>query len=104
MQLVAPKEESKQGPSSPMGGDSSCSRFQDLSQLAPVGPTLFRAGPQAGLQTAAGGVVQGYRESSNVQPAEAMVAMIAGARHFEASQRALRAIADSVQLNTRPQG
>src|SRR5437763_4399362 len=31
-------------------------RFQDLSQLAPVGPTLFRAGPQAGLQTAAGGV------------------------------------------------
>jgi flagellar basal-body rod protein FlgF/flagellar basal-body rod protein FlgG len=77
--------------------------FQDLSQLDPVGPTLFRAGPKAGLQTAAGGVVQGYRETSNVQPAEAMVAMIAGARHFEASQRALRAIAEAVQLNTRPQ-
>jgi len=29
--------------------------------------------------------------------------MIAGSRYFEAAQRALRAIGDSVQLNTRPQ-
>jgi flagellar basal-body rod protein FlgF/flagellar basal-body rod protein FlgG len=33
-----------------------------------------------------------------------MVNMIAGTRYYEAAQRALRTIAESVQLNTRPQG
>lgn len=79
------------------------SRFQDLSKLQPVGPTLFAAAEDANPQTGKGGVLQGYREGSNVNPAEAMVAMIAGARSHEASQRVLRAIGESLQLNTRPQ-
>jgi flagellar basal-body rod protein FlgF/flagellar basal-body rod protein FlgG len=49
-------------------------------------------------------VRQGYREGSNVNPASAMVGMIASNRYYDAAQRALRAIGESVQLNTRPQG
>ena len=48
------------------------------------------------------GIVQGFRELSNVSPAEAMVGLIAGSRFYEASQRVLRAISDALQLNTRP--
>ena len=44
----------------------------------------------------------GYREGSNVDPAQAMVKMIIGARYYEAAQRSLRTIAESLQLNTRP--
>jgi flagellar basal-body rod protein FlgF len=68
-----------------------------------VGPTLFRAGNQAGIQFVTGNVSQGVRESSNVNSAQAMVEMIAGSRYFEAAQRALRTLAESIQLNTRPQ-
>jgi flagellar basal body rod protein FlgG len=78
-------------------------RFVDPSVLVPVGTTLFDA-PQGGAsQTGAGRVQQGYREASNVQVVHEMVTMIGGLRHYEASQRALRAISDAVQLNTRPQ-
>src|SRR5207302_1520572 len=57
--------------------------------------------------TAAGGGgaagLQGYRELSNVQPATELVAMIRNSRYFEAAQRALRTLSESVQLNTKPQ-
>lgn len=78
-------------------------RITDPSRLTAVGPTLYRADPGAVADATGGRVLQGYREGSNVQPADAMVKMIAGARYYEAAQRALRAIAESVQLNTRPQ-
>lgn len=78
-------------------------RFTDRSQLTAAGPSLYTAPPEAGPQAAAGRVVQGYREGSNVQPAEAMVQLILGARYYDAAQRAMRTIAESVQLNTRPQ-
>lgn len=95
-------------------------RFQNPSQLLPAGPTLFKAPPQQapgqqapvpgqqaqngpGLQESTEGVLQGARESSNVNPAQALVDLVIGTRYFEASQRVLRAIAESIQLNTRPQ-
>ncbi len=79
-------------------------RFADPTQLSPAGPTAYSAAPAVQPQEATGRVVQGFREGSNVNPTEAMVGMIATTRYYEAAQRALRAIAESVQLNTRPQG
>ncbi len=85
-------------------GQIQLTKFSDTTKLDPVGPTMFRARSGAGPSTSKSRVLQGYREASNVQPAEAMVAMINGARNFEAANRAMKAIADSLQLNTRPQG
>lgn len=77
-------------------------RVPDLKQLTAVGPTLYQPADDAAVTAVEGRVVQGYREGSNVNPAEAMVRMIIGNRYYEAAQRALRTIAESVQLNTRP--
>jgi len=77
-------------------------RVGDTSQLTAVSPTLYRIGDEAGAFASGGRVVQGFREGSNVNPADAMVRMIIGNRYYEAAQRALRTIAESVQLNTRP--
>lgn len=79
-------------------------RFNNPAELTAAGPTLYTAPPAAGLAPAPGAVRQGYREGSNVNPADAMVRMIIGARYYDATQRALRTIAESVQLNTRPTG
>lgn len=79
-------------------------RFADPSRLTAAGPTLYTAPPEAGATNAPGRVLQGYREGSNVQPADAMVRLVIGSRYYDAAQRALRAISESVQLNTRPQG
>lgn len=78
-------------------------RFNNPQQLTAAGPTLYTASPQAGLQNVAGRVMQGAREGSNVQPADAMVRLIIGARYYDAAQRALRSMAETIQLNTRPQ-
>jgi flagellar basal body rod protein FlgG len=74
----------------------------NLKQLVPVGDTLFDAPQEAGVQPTGGRVLQGYREGSNVNPAEAMTGMVIAARFYDATQRALRTIAETVQLNTRP--
>lgn len=79
-------------------------RFDAPQNLTRAGPTLFRAPDAAGLKPADLGVLQGARESSNVSAAHAMVELINGARSFDASQRALRTIAEAIQLNTRPSG
>lgn len=77
-------------------------RFDDPSQLTPVGPVHFTAPPDVTPTTANPQVMQGAREASNVNPAQAMVSMITSNRYYEAAQRALRTIAESVQMNTRP--
>ncbi len=78
-------------------------QFADTKQLTAAGPTLYTASPGAGPRPADGRVIQGWREGSNVQPAEAMVQLIIGARYYDAAQRSLRTISESIQLNTRPQ-
>lgn len=77
-------------------------RFNDMKQLTAVGPTVFAANPEAAPIQADGRVMQGYREGSNVQPADAMVRLLLEARYYEAAQRSLRTIAKTLQLNTRP--
>jgi flagellar basal body rod protein FlgG len=79
-------------------------RFNDLKQLTAAGPTLYTAPDAAGPTPAPGRVLQGFREGSNVQPADAMVRLIIGSRYYDAAQRSLRAISESIQLNTRPTG
>ncbi len=81
------------------------STFPNPFGLTRVGTTLFQGG---GIQRNANQpgqllVQQGFREASNVQVATEMTAMIQGLRHFEACQRALRALAEAVAQNTRPQ-
>ena len=78
-------------------------RFNRVKDLEPAGITLFRAPPTSELEPSTARVLQGYREASNVSPSQAIVTMMLGMRYFEASQRALNAIAESIQLNTKPQ-
>jgi flagellar basal body rod protein FlgG len=79
-------------------------RFANLTQLVPAGPTHFTSPPSNPPQNVAGRVVQGFREASNVNPSEALVGMVTASRYYDAAQRVLRAIGESIQLNTRPQG
>jgi flagellar basal body rod protein FlgG len=77
--------------------------FKETNVLVPAGTTLFEA--PAGLRPddAQATVHQGYREGSNVQVVDEMVRMIAGMRHYEASQRALKALSDAIEQTTRGQ-
>jgi flagellar basal body rod protein FlgG len=79
-------------------------RFADVQQLIPAGTTSFRAPTGAAPLPYDGVVMQGARESSNVVAVEELVRMIGGLRYFEASQRALRTIAEAVQHTTDPRG
>lgn len=79
-------------------------RFDDPSRLTAVGPVHFTAPADVVPQAAEPRVQQGYREGANVNAPQAMVGMIASTRYYEAALRALRTIAESVQLNTRPSG
>lgn len=83
-------------------GQIRLARFNDPTKLTAAGPTLFKAPDEAGLQEVDSGIVQGFREHSNVNAASSMVELIDVARYFDAAQRALRTIAESIQLNTKP--
>jgi flagellar basal-body rod protein FlgF len=85
-------------------GNVNVVRFTNPQALTAAGPTLYSAPPAAGATPAPGRVLQGFREGSNVQPADAMVRLIIGSRYYDAAQRSLRSIAEALQLNTRPQG
>ena len=64
--------------------------------MKPVGPTLFDAPPEAKAQPVDGGIRQGFLESSNIAPAHAMVEMMESMRAFEASQRVIHAIDETL--------
>ncbi len=85
-------------------GQLSLVRFADPAQLEAVGTTSFRAPDGVATEPYEGAVVQGGRESSNVVAVEELIRMIAGLRHFEAAQRALRTISDTVEQKTNPRG
>lgn len=76
--------------------------FEQPQILQRVGTSYFQAPPNAPTLQVAPDVFQGYRELSNSTVVQEMVQMIAGVRHFEAAQRALRSISDAVAFNTRP--
>ncbi len=76
--------------------------FQNPHELRRVGTTYFEAPPNAARDTTGPNVRQGYREQGNTTIVHEMVQMISGLRQFEATQRALRSLGDSIGLNTRP--
>jgi len=79
-------------------------RIPSLQGMRRVGTTLFEGNPPAPPATEqdANLVQQGYREGSNVQVVIELVTMMAGQRAYEAAQRSLRQIADSMSQHTRP--
>lgn len=80
-------------------------RLVDISDpraLEPVGATLFRAPPDVVTDANDSSVIQGYRENSNVDMVSQLIQLITGLRHFEAAQRALHVLSESLQLQTRP--
>ena len=77
-------------------------RFEDNQQLVPVGTSLFSANGAAIPANGEVLVQAGARELSNVNAVTELVRMIAGVRHYEASQRAIQSIAEAVEDNTDP--
>ncbi|MCA9216903.1 MAG: flagellar hook-basal body protein [Planctomycetales bacterium] len=76
--------------------------FEDNSKLERIGTTLFSPSPEA-VQTESFAVVQqGARESSNVSTVDELIQMIAGMRHYEAAQKVLTSIDDSISQSTDP--
>jgi len=84
-------------------GKINLAQFEDPGKLRAVGNTLFEAPDGVQPRTAAGTVLQGYRESSNVQAVNEMALMVAGMRHYEAARNALKGLSDAIQRTTQPQ-
>jgi flagellar basal-body rod protein FlgF len=78
--------------------------FANPNVLQRAGTTLFQGPAAATPEPGTFRVEQGYREGSNVQMVNEMVSMIAGMRHYEAAEKAMRALSDAVAHNTQPQG
>jgi flagellar basal body rod protein FlgG len=76
--------------------------FADNSKLEQVGTTLFAAPDGVQPEASAAVIRQGARELSNVNSVDELVRMIVGMRHYEASQRAMKALTDAIQQNTDP--
>ncbi len=77
--------------------------FDNPNLLVPAGTTLYAAPPGVTPAPNTSRVEQGYLEGSNVLAVNEMVSMITGMRHYEAAQRALRALSEALELRTRPQ-
>ncbi len=84
-------------------GQLSVVAFQDSTQLRRVGPTLFDAPPGTGSPSLQAGVLQGYREGSNVGVIQEMVNLIAGSRYYESTAKALKTLSETLQQRTQPQ-
>ena len=77
--------------------------FDNRDALTRVATSMFQ--PQDGQQpNQIGAEIQSeYRELSNANHIGEMVSMITGFRHFEAAQRAMRQLGETLALRTRPQ-
>ena len=83
-------------------GRVAVAQFDDPSQLTRVGTSMFQ--PKAGVEPniVDTDIRSGYRELSNSNHISEMVSLITGYRHFEAAQRALRALDESIGSRTNP--
>jgi flagellar basal body rod protein FlgG len=83
-------------------GQLQLAQFTDPNALRRAGTTLFE-GPAPQTPTpGAATVEQGYREASNVQVVNEMVHMMFGMRQYEAAEKAMRALAETVGQHTKP--
>ncbi|MBX9678253.1 MAG: flagellar basal-body rod protein FlgF [Gemmataceae bacterium] len=76
--------------------------FPNPEGIRRVGPTLYDNPNAQDAEPNSYRVEQGYREGSNVQVVQEMVTMMLGMRHYEASERAMRMLSESIGLNTKP--
>ncbi len=82
-------------------GRLSIVQFDDNHKLESKNQTWFRQGQAQIVPTTDATVMQGAREMSNASPVTELISLIVGSRHFEATQRAIRTIADSMQESIR---
>lgn len=68
-----------------------------VNDLRRVGETLYAADADAEIETVEGNVRQGFLETSNVTPVNELVNLMVASRHYEAAQRTLTAISDTLQ-------
>jgi flagellar basal body rod protein FlgG len=83
-------------------GKLQLAEFSDPNSLERAGTTLFQGPAPRQPDPGTYRIEQGYQEGSNVQIVNEMVATITGMRYYEAAQRALRALGDTVALDTNP--
>ena len=77
--------------------------FDPVQDLVPAGTTLFLAPPELNPQPIERGAIQfqqGHLEMSNTQAVNELIRMIAGMRHFEAAQKSLTTISESISKHT----
>lgn len=70
---------------------------QDRAKLVQAGVTLFAAPGSAAPEEATPAVLQYMREGSNVSPILELVSMIEAQRRYEAAQKSISLLSDSVQ-------
>ncbi len=88
------------------GGDIGRLQFATFArpnELRRVGDTFFAGETPQTPPADAIRVQQGFREGSNVQAVQEMVSMMLGIRFYEAAEKSMRMLSDSVAQNTRPQ-
>lgn len=83
-------------------GQLKVSTFEDMNQVERAGSSFLQPLPDNKVIPSKANVRQGYRELGNTTVVHEMVQMISGARLFEAAQRAITQISDTISLNTRP--
>jgi flagellar basal body rod protein FlgG len=77
--------------------------FTDNQQLERAGTTLFRAPPGVAPDDANSQVRQGVHEQANVSAVDQLVRMVTGIRQYEAAQRVLKTIDQTIGSQTNPQ-
>lgn len=82
-------------------GKLSTVMFSDNQLLQSDGQIYFSAGDMTPQPATDVRVIQGSRELSNAHPVTELISLIIGSRGFEAAQRAIRTISDSIQENIR---
>ncbi len=82
-------------------GQLTLTQFDDNQLLESDSSTYFRAGQAAETPGDPARIAQGMRELSNASPVTELISLIIGSRHFEAAQRAMRTISDTIQENVR---
>ena len=82
-------------------GKLSVVKFDDKQLLSSESRTYFLAGEAIASPDTDSTIVQGMRELSNAKPVTEMISLIVGSRNFEAAQRVMRTISETIQENVR---
>lgn len=82
-------------------GKLSIVTFDDNQLLSTESQTYFRANGAISSPAEEFSLVQGSRELSNAHPVTELISMIVSSRHFEAAQKVIRMISETIQEATR---